>query len=230
MVAKKTIPSKKTKTTLPKKEKASVKGISVHAYEVKGDEIGMVKWPVEPDKEKVHPKLMAQAMRVYLANTHQGTVATKTRGEVTGSTRKIYRQKGTGRARHGDIKAPIFVGGGITFGPRPRSVKRDLPQKMRRQVLTALLSDKAKAGKLLVISGFDKATGKTREMAALCASLGLKGKPVLVVLGSTHTLARQGFRNIEMVEVTQGASVSPLSVVKCDSLLMSQEAIEHFKD
>src|SRR3989344_1873864 len=99
--------------------------------------------PKEIFGQEVNTKLLAQAMRVYMTNLKKFTASTKTRGEVRGSTAKIYRQKGTGRARHGAITAPIFVGGGIVFGPKPRKVVLDLPKKMKKAALLAALSDKA---------------------------------------------------------------------------------------
>src|SRR5207248_616028 len=94
---------------------------------------GKVSLPKEIFAETVNKKLLAQAVRVYLANKRQGNASTKTRGEVEGSTRKIYRQKGTGNARHGSIRAPIFVKGGIVHGPRPRDFSLGLSKKMRRK-------------------------------------------------------------------------------------------------
>ena len=219
---------KKTKTEAKPNLRAASKGIAINVYGIKGDKSGSISWPVTADPGKTHPALLAQLSRVYLSNLHQGTVSTKTRGEVVGSTRKIYRQKGTGRARHGDIKAPIFVGGGITFGPKPRSVKRKLPKKMRRQALTHLLYEKAKSGKLFVIADFARASGKTKEMAGLITNLGLRGKPTLVVIEAEYTLAKQGLDNLQTVETVSSKSLSPLSLLKNEALLISQETMKKF--
>src|SRR5579885_383385 len=112
--------------------------------------------------EKVNKQLLAQAVRVYLANKRQGTVSTKTRGEVDGSTRKIYRQKGTGRARHGSVRAPIFVHGGVVHGPKPRDYSLNLPKKMRRKALFSALSAKLQDGQIKVVAGFEKLEPKTK--------------------------------------------------------------------
>lgn len=226
MAVQKKTPTKKTKTKVESKGKGRVKGITVNVYGIKGDKTGTVAWPNFPHAEKTPPSLLAQAIRVYQGNLHQGTVSTKTRGEVTGSTRKIYRQKGTGRARHGDIKAPIFVGGGITFGPRPRSVKRRLPGKMRHLVYKTLLYEKAKTGKLFVISDINQASGKTKEMMELLTGLGLRDKSTLVVVESTQKKAMQGFGNLKTAEIVTSDSFSPLSVLKNEALLVSQESLK----
>lgn len=228
MVVQKKTQSKKTKIQLESKVKKTAKGIAVNSYGIKGDKTGTVAWPNFTYAEKIPQSLYAQAIRVYQGNLHQGTVSTKTRGEVTGSTRKIYRQKGTGRARHGDIKAPIFVGGGITFGPRPRSVKRRLPEKMRRLMFASVLYDKAKSGKLFVISDFNHASGKTKEMSDLLTSLGLRDKSTLAVVESAQRKAIQGFGNLKTLEVVTSDSLSPLSVLKNEALLIDQEALEKF--
>lgn len=137
-----------------KKEKTSKKKTDLlekFVLDATGQEKEMVKLPKEIFQTEINPLLLAKYIRVYQANQRQGTVSTKSRGEVTGSTRKIYRQKGTGRARHGDIKAPIFVGGGIAHGPKPRDFSLKLNKKEKRKVLFFTLSLKNKEGKMLVI-------------------------------------------------------------------------------
>src|SRR5581483_3879222 len=130
--------------------RSSAPKLSASVYDLKGKAIGRVTLPSEVFGVEENPHLLAQAVRVYLANQRQGTVSTKTRGEVQGSTRKIYRQKGTGRARHGGIRAPIFVHGGIVFGPKPREFSLSMPQKMRRLALFTALSGKVKDGELKI--------------------------------------------------------------------------------
>ena len=118
------------KTVATKKNTA---GLTVDVYDTRGKVVEKMHLPKDIFGVDVNQQLIAQAVRVYLANKRQGTVSTKTRGEVTGSTRKIYRQKGTGRARHGSIRAPIFVHGGLVFGPKPRDYSMKFPKKMRKQ-------------------------------------------------------------------------------------------------
>ncbi|MBI4058386.1 50S ribosomal protein L4 [Candidatus Gottesmanbacteria bacterium] len=174
----------------------------------------------------VNDHLLLQAQRVYKANVRQGTSSTKTRGEVTGSTRKIFRQKGTGRARHGSIKAPIFVGGGIVFGPKPRDHSLSLPKKMRRKALLAVLRDKAEQGKLSVVSGLTEASGKTKELVSLINSMGLAGKRLLVILDPSAKTAWRGMKNIDRVTVKETGSLSYLDAMMNEYLLFSEEAIE----
>jgi len=121
-----------------------------------------------------------QAMVRQLANARLGTAETKTRGEVAGSTRKLYKQKHTGKARKGSIKSPLLKGGGITFGPHPRSYKQRMPKKMRRLALRCLLSEKASSGEILVVDQLKLDQPKTAEMARVLKALGVTSSALVV--------------------------------------------------
>src|SRR3990170_6251019 len=138
--------------------------LNVPVVGVDGKTKSKIQLPKELFGAKVNKALLAQAVRVYLANQRTGNAATKTRGEVEGSTRKIYRQKGTGRARHGAIRAPIFVGGGIVFGPRPHDFHLDFPKKMKRRALGSALTSKLGSGDVIVVSGLSDLEPKTKYM------------------------------------------------------------------
>src|SRR3989338_7040764 len=155
-----------TKLSASRNDK-KVSGMNVPVYSMVGTSSGTLALPKEFFGAKVNKALLTQALRVYISNqkTHPGS--TKTRGEVKGSTAKIYRQKGTGRARHGAIRAPIFVGGGITFGPKPRDVRLTLSKKMKKAALLSAFSLKMREKEILGLSGIDKASGKTKEISKL---------------------------------------------------------------
>jgi large subunit ribosomal protein L4 len=121
-----------------------------------------------------------QAMVRQLANARLGTAETKTRGEVAGSTRKLYKQKHTGRARKGSIKSPLLKGGGITFGPHPRSYRQRMPKKMRRLALRCLLSEKASSGEIVVVDELKLDQPKTAEMARVLKALGVTSSALVV--------------------------------------------------
>ena len=137
----------------------------VNAYSVKGIKKQDVSLP-RGFVEKENPALLAQAIKVYESRSHFGLSKTKTRGEVTASTRKIYRQKGTGRARHGALSAPIFVGGGKAHGPKGEKRELSLPKKMRRKVLKIALGLKVRNDDLVIIDGIS-ALKKTKEAQTL---------------------------------------------------------------
>ena len=137
------------KLTTPKKKKVN---LTIPVYDLDGKEKSTLEVAKEIFGIESNPKLIAQYVRVYHANQRQGTSSTKTRGEVRGSTRKIYRQKGTGKARHGDIKAPIFVGGGVVGGPQPGKHSLKLNKKQIKKSLFTALSLKFNAGDIFALS------------------------------------------------------------------------------
>lgn len=202
-----------------------VSGLSVPVYSLTGRAAGTMALPKEIFGQKVNKKLLAQAMRVYMTNQKSFTASTKTRGEVRGSTAKIYRQKGTGRARHGAIRAPIFVGGGITFGPKPRRVRLALPQKMKKAALISALSSKMADKQILGLSGLDKASGKTKEIAKLLEKLSVKNG--LIVTG--EKLVNRAVKNIPGIFTQAVNQLNAYEVLKHQTLLLSKEAAEGFK-
>lgn len=219
--------SKKTKVAAKTREN----GLSVSVYGKDGKVVGKVKFPNEMFAAKVNDVLMAQAVRVYLANQRSGTAGTKTRGEVRGSTRKIYRQKGTGKARHGAITAPIFVGGGIVFGPRPRDFSLKLPKRMKRQALFSALTQKFKDNKILVIDKIQDLKPKTREFVKIIKGLGLVNKngevsSILFILPGGFDNLERSARNIEGVEIEKANLLNTYEVLNSQHLLFLKGSIE----
>jgi len=170
--------------------------------------------------------LIAQAVRVYLANQRQGTSSTKTRADVTGSTRKIYRQKGTGRARHGAAKGPIFVGGGIVFGPHPQDYSLKFPKKMKKAALIYALSQKAQDGAIRIVDG--DFSGKTKEVAKLMKTMDLNKKgivnKVLFVTDKNENTARAA-HNLAGLKIESAATLSTYGVVICRNLVFMKSAV-----
>lgn len=213
---------------MPVKKKVSRgTSLSVPVYSLAGRAAGTLSLPKEIFGAKVNEKLLAQAVRVYMTNQKNLTASTKTRGEVRGSTAKIYRQKGTGRARHGAIRAPIFIGGGIVFGPRTRKVRLDLPKKMKRSALLSALSSKMVDKGILGVSGLEKATGKTKEMAKLLKKMGTDN--ALIVTGEKTDNVVRAVRNIPGVSVLPANLINAYEVLKQDMLLITKEAVEKLK-
>ncbi|MDP2671895.1 MAG: 50S ribosomal protein L4 [Candidatus Daviesbacteria bacterium] len=206
---------------------AKPSSLSIPVYSLAGRAAGTLTLPKEIFGQKVNKKLLAQAMRVYMTNQKSLFASTKTRGEVEGSTAKIYRQKGTGKARHGAIRAPIFVGGGIVFGPKPRKVKLELPRRMKKAALVSALSSKAKDQGILGISGLEKASGKTKEMVELLSKIVGQSKTVssLIVTGEKQDNIVRAVRNIPGVSVLPANLLNAYEVLKHKSLLVTKEAV-----
>lgn len=208
-------------------KKKSVSKMSASLYDIKGKEIGVVDLAKEIFGVKVNKVLIAQAIRIYLANQRRGTASTKTRGEVTGSTRKIYKQKGTGRARHGGMRAPIFVHGGIAHGPRPKDYSLSFPKKMKRRALFSALSEKLKNNEIKIIEGLGKIDPKTKSMVTVINNLDLnvKNKKILLILPSVQDSVTRASRNIKGVMLAQVHMLNVFEVLNNKMLLFMSEAI-----
>jgi large subunit ribosomal protein L4 len=192
-----------------------------------GKAAGFVTLPAHLFGAKINRQLMAQAVRVYLANQRVGHASTKTRGEVEGSTRKIYKQKGTGKARHGGIRAPIFVGGGIVFGPRPRDYSLGFPQKMRKVALASALTEQFKKQNVIVVTGLSD-VAKTKVVAGALTAVGATRKTLLVTAKDSGTVVRAG-RNIEGVDILPVSDINTYSVLMHSKLVFMKEAIGELK-
>lgn len=165
-----------------------------------------------------------QAMVRQLANRRQGTASTKARGEVKGSQRKLYAQKHTGRARRGNIKSPVLRGGGVVFGPKPRSYRQAMPKKMRRLALKCMLSAKAREGSMKVVQDIAFEEAKTRYMAGVLSSLG-SDSSVLILTGQSTPEVVRSAANLPDVKVLPSALVNVLDLITHDMLIASVPAI-----
>lgn len=170
----------------------------------------------EPQAHVLHEVVSWQ-----LAKRRRGTASTKTRGTVSGTTRKMYPQKGTGRARHGSFKAPIFVGGGIAFGPLPRDYSYTLPKKVRQLGLAMALADRANNGKLTLVESFN-INGKTKEFVRWAKEHGLDGSE-RVLLVTDDALARRAARNLPWVDVLPRNGLNVYDILRADRLVMDAE-------
>ena len=179
---------------------------------------------IEPNEPVMHQALLRQ-----LANSRQGTSSTKTRSEVRGGGRKPWRQKGTGRARQGSTRSPQWDGGGVVFGPHPRSYRMDMPRKQRRLALRSALSAKAQDGGLVVLEAFELEVPKTSAVTALLRTVDA-GKRVLVVLGSHNEMLEKSARNIAEVQVTLAGNLSVRDLLIAETVIVTRDAIEHIEE
>ncbi len=214
----------KVEATVKVSEKKQT-GLSVDVLDTAGKVAGSVSLPAELFAGKVNKTLLSQAVRVYLLNQRQGTVDSKTRGEVDGSTRKIYRQKGTGRARHGGIRAPIFVKGGVAHGPKQQNYEAAMPQAMRRAALVSALTAKLQAGEITVVAGFEKIDKKTKSMVDALSKVHAKGKTLLVMPSHVDGTFKSA-RNIKNVTVTSANMVNTYALLHCNTVILMKDAVE----
>ena len=188
-----------------------------------------IELPQEVFGAEINEQLIAQAIRVYLANQRQGTHDTKTRAEVRGGGRKPWKQKGTGRARQGSTRAPHWKGGGIVFGPEPRDHSLALPVKMRRQALYGALSDKFKNKKIIFVEGLADIKNKTKELAKVLEIITDKTKKKLIIMPEKiESLWRAG-RNIKNLNLIPARQLNPYIVMNSNLLIIMKEAINKIK-
>ncbi len=184
--------------------------------------------PKEIFQQEKSLELLALYTRVYQANQRRGTASTKTRSEVTGSTRKIYRQKGTGRARHGDIKAPIFVGGGVVGGPKPRNYSLKLTKKQKKNALYSALSLKFKNKEILGLSDkFIKIEPKTKNIVDFLDKSKLeKGKKTIIVLEKDKKNLVLATRNLKDINVVGIRSINPFQILNSKQVLFIESSLD----
>lgn len=221
--------------TTKKTKQSSVKktiGLVIPSYDINGKEQGVFELSKKAFSVSVKPQLLAQAVRVYLFNQRQGTASTKTRGEVNGSTRKIYRQKGTGKARHGDIKAPIFVGGGIVGGPKPKDYALSLSKKQKRKAFFGALTLKLKEKNIIgLLDSAIKIQPKTKNVVAFLKSMKFDDKKVTFVLPK---IEKNNFvmaaNNLPKIKLIDCQSLNTYEVLNSEKLIFFEKAMEIFNN
>jgi large subunit ribosomal protein L4 len=199
--------------------------LSVSSYDGKGAPAGEVELPASIFGQTPHMAVMHQAYLRQLANARQGTASTKTRGEVRGGGAKPYRQKGTGRARHGSEREPQMVGGGTVFGPQPRSFSQRMPRKMRRLALRSALSVKAEEGKVSVLEALDIEEPKTRAMADLLHSIGVE-ETVLLVLPASNDVVARSIGNLPWAKVILASNLNLYDIFTHEQLVIARDALD----
>lgn len=174
--------------------------------------------------------LLAQAVRVFLTNQRTAQPKVKGRSEVRGSGRKIWRQKGTGRARHGDRQAPIFVGGGKAHGPKGFLPRMDLPKKMRTKALQSALSAKAGQDQIKVVSSLATIEPKTKEAVKLLEKIKLDDKKVLLCLEEITEEVKRAFGNLENVAIMRAKDLNPYVVLNAETLVFSKKGLKQLEE
>jgi len=176
---------------------------------------------------KTRAHLLHQAVVMQLANRRAGTAATKSKGFVRGGGKKPWRQKGTGRARAGSIRSPIWVGGGTTFGPQPRDYSYRLPRTARREALLSALSLKNREGKIIVVDKFELEEAKTKLMVNALAEL--KVESAVIIIAQPDATIERSARNLPKVKVLRVDGVNVYDLLRYDHLILTQEALQRLE-
>ncbi|MBK7045206.1 MAG: 50S ribosomal protein L4 [bacterium] len=190
-----------------------------------GKQKGTVELPASLFAQPVHKQSLYEVVRNYLANQRQGTHDTKTRAEVDFSGKKLYKQKGTGRARAGDAKSPTRVGGGVAFGPHPRDYGYKVQRKVKRKALTSALSDRAVAERVTVVEDLRLDAPKTSKMAALFAAMELPGRHTLFVVEADGHTIWKSTRNLRGVRVLRSSELNAYTILWADNVVFTQKAL-----
>jgi len=194
-----------------------------------GAEVGTVTLSPAVFEVKPHTPAMHAAVVAHLAALRSGTADTKTRDEVRGGGRKPWRQKGTGRARQGSIRAPQWKGGGVVFGPHPRDYHVDVPKKVRRLALRSALSAKLAEGRMVVLDDLKMESISTKAMLATLARLSLEGK-VMLVLAQPDDIVAKSARNVPWLAVRVAPSISTYDLLNADTVVFTKDALAKIEE
>ncbi len=203
---------------------------SVTVYSHDGSETGTVDLPkeifgIEPSMAAIY-----QVIKAHLANQRQGNASTKSRGEVTVVKAKPYRQKGTGRARAGSANSPVWIGGGVAFGPKPRSFRQKINRKIRRLSLKSAYSIKASEDSVVIVEDFTQSEPKTREVARILKAIGIDGKKIMLLVPGKDENLYKSIRNIPKLNIEMSDNANTYDVMNSDVLLFTKTSIDRVKE
>lgn len=220
---------KETKSTEGKEVVKKKTAFTVEVFDISGKSVDQIELSKEIFGVKPNKDLIAQAVRVYLANQRQGNADTKVRGEVRGGGRKPWRQKGTGRARIGSTRAPHWRGGGVTFGPTPRDFSLSLPKKMKKAALISALSAKFDDKAVVVLKDLNFKEAKTKEAAKLLKNLNINGKNMIVTV-NFEDKAKRAFANLARTKIQRAADLNVYEVLNYKKMLITKDGVEKIEE
>ncbi len=202
--------------------------MQVPVYSLNGEVVDQVELSQVIFDLPFNEAVVHQAMTRQLANRRQGTASAKTRGEVNASTRKLYTQKHTGRARRGDIKSPLLRGGGVVFGPKPRTYRQSMPKKMRRLALKCLLSAKVREGNIKLVQELDFTGPKTKDMINIMSALGIDSSTLILTVQSAPNVVKSA-ANLSKVKVLPSALINVSDLLSYEMLVATVPAIRNIE-
>lgn len=201
----------------------------VALYNTSGDQVGEIDLNDSVFGIPVHQSVLHDAVVAYLANRRRGTHDTKTRAEVSGGGRKPWRQKGTGRARHGSIRSPIWRGGGIVFGPHPRDYSIRLPKKVRRLAMRSALSSKVEGGSIVVLDDLKLDQPKTKDMVSILNNLKINHKALVVIADRDDNVIKSA-RNIPGIKPVPASWLNVYDLLAHNTLVITRDAVSRVEE
>src|SRR3989339_716988 len=203
--------------------------MEIPVYSKEGEKIDNLQLDDKKFGGPIRNKLLRDAITMYEANKRQGTACTKTRGEVAGGGRKPWVQKHTGRARAGSIRSPLWKGGGVSFGPRPRDYSYSIPKKARKQALFSALAAKVRDNEMVVVEDLNFDAPKTRQIVEILKTLGINGDRCLIVIPKADEIVWKSARNIPYIRVMPSAELNAYEVLRSKKILITKEAFSNIR-
>lgn len=200
--------------------------MEISVYSKQGEKVDSVRLDEKKFGMPIRTALLRDTIAMYEANRRQGTASTKTKAEVAGGGKKPWTQKHTGRARAGSIRSPLWKGGGIVFGPKPRDYSYTIPKKARKSALYSAIAVRARDNELIIVNDFQFDVPKTKEMASALRALGVNGESCLIVLPQPNENIWKSARNIPYVKVMTSSSLNAYEVLKPKKVLLMRGALE----
>jgi large subunit ribosomal protein L4 len=202
--------------------------VKVPVYNLNGEVVDQIELSQSVFALPFNEAVVHQAMTRQLANGRQGTASTRTRGEVIGSTKKLYSQKHTGRARRGDTKSPLLRGGGVVFGPKPRTYRQSMPKKMKKLALKCILSAKVREGNIKLVQELDFKGPKTKDMINVLSSLGINSSTLILTAQSTPNVVKSA-ANLPEVKVLPSPLINVVDLLSYEMLIATVPAIHNIE-
>jgi len=200
--------------------------VDMNVHTVEGEKIGEIKLNEDLFNAKINKYIVHQIVRRYLSEKRRGTASTKGRSEVRGGGKKPWRQKGTGRARAGTNRSPIWVGGGIVFGPVNRDYGYSIPRKMRLVALKSVLTDKVKNSNLIVLDKLELQNGKTKDILNIFEKLNIGDNKILIIIDKDQENLKKAVRNLKNAMVLTANKINTYDLVNYDKILITKNALQ----
>ncbi len=200
--------------------------VDMNVHSIEGEKIGEIKLKDDLFNAKINKHIVHQIVKRYLAEKRRGTASTKGRSEVRGGGKKPWKQKGTGRARAGTIRSPIWVGGGVIFGPENRNYGYSIPRKMRLVALKSVLSDKAKNNDIIILDKIELKNGKTKDITSLFEKLNIDSNKTIIVIDKEDELIKRAVHNLKNTLVITANKINTYDLVNYQKMLVTKNALK----
>ena len=204
--------------------------VDMNIHSIEGEKIGEIKLNDDLFNAKINKHIVHQIVKRYLAEKRRGTASTKGRSEVRGGGKKPWKQKGTGRARAGTIRSPIWVGGGVIFGPENRNYGYSIPRKMRLVALKSVLSDKVKNNDIIILDKIELKNGKTKDITYLFEKLNINSNKTIIVIDKEDEIIKRAVHNLKNTLVITANKINTYDLVNYQKMLVTKDALKKIEE